>query len=75
MLQQSELAAKQYENTLQQLAQVNSTVHSLVDIISNTRTTFEEKLNWLADSLGGTGSKFTFFPKYLLHKGNRISFK
>lgn len=55
MLEQSEIAAKQYEATLQQLAQVNSTVYALVDVVATTRSAFEDKLNWIVVSLGGTG--------------------
>lgn len=55
MLEQSALAAKQYEATLTQLAQVNSTVYALVDVVVSTRSALEEKLKWMSEALGGTG--------------------
>lgn len=60
MLEQSNLAAKQYEATLKQLAEVNSTVHSLVSLMSSTRIALEDRLKWLADALGGTGNLYFF---------------
>lgn len=58
MLEQGSMAAKQYEATLNQLSQVNSTVYGLVEVVSTTRAVLEEKLMWLSQSLGGTGIYF-----------------
>lgn len=69
MLEQSEIAAKQYEATLQQLAQVNATVYSLVDLMTTTRSVFEERLNWIVESLGGTG---IFSTMLVIHNSNKI---
>lgn len=61
MLEQSALAAKQYEATLTQLAQVNSTVYALVDVVVTTRSALEEKLKWMSDALGGTGKPILLY--------------
>lgn len=55
MLEQSQLASKQYESTLSQLSQMNATVYALVDVMTTTRSALEEKLNWITEALGGTG--------------------
>lgn len=54
LLNQSEIAKKHYEETLVQLAEVNKTVSGLIDLVTNTKKTLEEKLIWLSNSLGGT---------------------
>lgn len=54
LLKQSEIARKQYEETLLQLAEVNRTVNGLVDLVAGTKRALEEKLIWLSTSLGGT---------------------
>lgn len=54
LLNQTETAKKQYQETLLQLAEVNRTVSGLIDLVNNTKKTLEEKLIWLSNSLGGT---------------------
>lgn len=54
LIRQSEAAQKQYEATLAQLAEVNTTVHSLVALVGGTKQALEEKLLWLSTALGGT---------------------
>lgn len=54
LLKQSEAARLQYEATLRQLAEVNTTVHSLVALVGGTRKALEERLAWISAALGGT---------------------
>ncbi|KAK5646978.1 hypothetical protein RI129_005442 [Pyrocoelia pectoralis] len=54
LLKQSELAHQQYQITVEQLAEVNATVHSLVSLVGGTRKALEERLSWINTALGGT---------------------
>lgn len=54
LIKQTEIAKKQYEETLAQLVEVNRTVTSLIDLVGRTKRALEDKLAWLATSLGGT---------------------
>lgn len=67
MLEQSSMAAKQYEATLNQLSQVNSTVYGLVEVVSTTRAVLEEKLMWLSQTLGGTDNAVERLYLFLSH--------
>lgn len=56
MLEQSARASRQYEVTLAQLEQVNSTVHEVFNLVEQSRAAIDNKLTWLTDTLGGTGN-------------------
>lgn len=54
LLQQNENFKNQYRETLKNLAEVNQTVHNLVNLMGGTRLALEERLAWLTSALGGT---------------------
>lgn len=54
LVKQSKLIHQQYEATLAQLVEVNSTVHYLVTLVGGTRKALEEQMQWLSAALGGT---------------------
>ncbi|XP_071052470.1 protein brambleberry-like [Onthophagus taurus] len=54
LLLQNQEAQKQYDSTMKQLNDVNSTVHSLVSMVYSTREVLEDKLTWISTALGGT---------------------
>ncbi|CAH0557887.1 unnamed protein product [Brassicogethes aeneus] len=56
LMEQNSQFRKQYESTIKNLAEVNSTVHNLVALVGGTRQALEEKLTWITSALGGTDS-------------------
>ncbi|KAB0804700.1 hypothetical protein PPYR_01670 [Photinus pyralis] len=67
LLKQSELAQQQYQVTVEQLAEVNATVHSLVSLVGGTRRALEERLAWINSALGGTDSAIERLYAILWH--------
>ncbi|ENN76300.1 protein brambleberry [Dendroctonus ponderosae] len=54
LLKQKEEFQGQYEATLNNLNEVNETMHALVNLVKGTRQTLEEKVSWILTALGGT---------------------
>lgn len=55
ILQRTQAASDQYDYTLKQLQQINSTIISLTAMLNSVRAEFDRKFNWMVDIVGGGG--------------------
>ncbi|XP_069690201.1 protein brambleberry-like [Periplaneta americana] len=67
ILAQHASAAAQYESTLHKLAQINTTVNFLLNLMDKTRHELDERLGWLTRLLGGTGEQVDRLYSCVLH--------
>jgi len=52
---QHEIAAANLEQTLSNLAKINSTVEFLLNLVEKTRVKIDERLGWIISFIGDTG--------------------
>lgn len=62
ILQRHELAVQQYENTLQSLQAINSSVIYLQNLMVNTQVEIDKRLGWITEFLGGAGKNLCQLP-------------
>lgn len=69
LLQQTEAAQRHYRDTVAQLAAVNETMRAVVALISDSRQALEERLSWLASTVGGANLTLTRLQTISAHLG------
>ncbi|XP_065163475.1 protein brambleberry-like [Atheta coriaria] len=67
LLKHSELATKQYQATLEQLKEMNSTVSNLAILVGGTKKALEDRLQWITQLLGGTDNALERIYIFLWH--------
>lgn len=55
ILQRTQAAVDQYDYTLQQLQEINTTINTLTVMINSVRREMDKQLNWIMGTVGGGG--------------------
>lgn len=67
IMEQNMEAAEQYEQTLKQLDQINQTVHFLLDLTNTLKAEVDEKLGWITNYIGDTGTDDITFVNFFAY--------
>ncbi|KAF4529316.1 hypothetical protein B566_EDAN011410 [Ephemera danica] len=67
ILDRHETALKYYEQTLQSLKSINDSISYLQNVLDSTRKEIDQRLGWIADTLGGAGGQLDLVIACVTH--------